>query len=110
MSNPSKRKGTTFEVAVKDYLRAQGVDVRRNPPTGAKDEGDLDVPSWDAAIECKATQRIELAHTVDEAEIEAVRAGRRFGIAVIKRRLKGIEDAYVVMSLADFTVLMSGYE
>lgn len=106
MSNPSKRKGTAFEVAVRDYLDSRGVVAFRTAPTGAKDEGDLLVPEWDAIIECKATKAIDLAGAVDEASIEAFHAHNRFGIAIIKRRLWNVSQAYVVMPLDRFVTLL----
>ena len=103
---PSKRKGTTFEVAVRDHLDGAGVAAFRTAPAGARDEGDLLVLDWDAILECKATKAIDLAGAVDEARIEAHHAHRRFGIAVIKRRMASIGKAYVVMELDAFVDLM----
>lgn len=102
----SKAKGTRFEVAVRDHLDSNGIAAFRTAPAGTRDEGDLLVLDWDAILECKATRAIDLAGAVDEARIEAHHARRRFGIAVIKRRMASIGKAYVVMTLDDFVDLM----
>lgn len=102
----SKRKGTAFEVAVRDFIDSQGIACFRTAPAGARDEGDLVVPSWDCIIECKNARAIDLAGAVDEALIEAGHAKASYGIAVVKRRLAPVNQAYVVMPLNVFTRLM----
>lgn len=102
----SKRKGTSHEVAVRDYLDSCDVMAFRTAPTGARDEGDIVCPDWDAIIECKNTKAIDLAGAVDEARLEAHHARRRFGIAIIKRPRANVSKAYVVMALEDFVDLM----
>lgn len=106
MSSPSKRKGTTFEVAIRDHLDQRGIAAFRVAPAGARDEGDIRVPGWDAILECKATRAIDLAGALDEARVEAMNAKERYGIAVIKRRNHHVSHAYVVMALEDFIDLM----
>jgi hypothetical protein len=102
----AKRKGTAFEVAVRDYLDSCNVAAFRTAPAGTRDEGDLLVLDWDAILECKATKTIDLAGAVNEARIEAVHAKRRYGIAVIKRRMANVSKSYVVMELDQFVDLM----
>jgi hypothetical protein len=105
LSTPSRRKGTTFESAVRDYLNSLGVFsnvVQRAPLWGASDAGDLlNTGEW--TFEVKNCKTITLADFVDQAEKEAKNAGTRWGAAVIKRRNKSTRDAYVVMSMAAFT-------
>lgn len=104
MANPSRRKGTTFEVTVRDYLNDSGVftqKVERAPLWGAADQGDL-LNTGAFAVECKATKSIDLSAFVDQAEKEAANAGKRWGVAVIKRRRKSTEKAYVAMTLQTF--------
>jgi Holliday junction resolvase len=114
MSNPSKQKGTAFETGVKKALEAAGFDARRMPLSGAKDVGDLNVhihsekgAAYKIVLECKATKSIDLASAVTEANKECDNAEADFGFAVIKRRMKSINDAYVVMTLTDLEVLFT---
>lgn len=102
----SKRKGTSFEVAVRDYLDSCDVDCIRLAPAGTNDQGDLLVPAWDAILECKNTKAIDLAGAVDEARFEALNARRRFGIAIIKRRMHNVARAYAVIPLEDLVDLL----
>jgi hypothetical protein len=98
MTNPSKAKGTAFETAVVRFLQGRWPGVERRALAGNKDKGDIQgIPGW--VLECKAVQNITLASFVDEALVEAKNAGVPYGAAVIKRRGKGIGQAYVVMTL-----------
>ena len=110
MANPSKRKGTAFEVLVRDYLAEHtGLDVRRMPPAGSKDVGDLKLVDGDGdlwVLECKATQALYVAGAVDEAHTEARNAGTCWGAAVIKRRNRNVAEAYVVVPLTTFVGLV----
>lgn len=108
MSNPSRRRGTSFESAVRDYLNATGTfpgTVQRAPLWGAADAGDL-LNTGQVTFECKAVKTITLADFVDQAESESKNAGTRWGAAVIKRRQKSTKDAYVVMTLESFIDLL----
>lgn len=101
MSNPSKRKGTAFEVAVCDYLRTHGFPyVERRAIRGSKDCGDIaGIPG--VVLECKAEKIITLAAYMDELEAEKVNDGAKAGLVVVKRRNAGIERAYCVAELKD---------
>lgn len=104
MSTPSRRKGTTFESAVRDYLNASQAfanTVQRAPLWGAADAGDL-LNTGEFTFELKAVKSITLADFLDQARTEAKNAGTRWGAAVIKRRNKSIKDSYVVMALEDY--------
>lgn len=102
----SKRTGTRFETAVANVFLVEGVAAYRNAPSGSRDKGDLTILDWDAICECKATKALDLAGAVTEAKLEAMNAGKRFGIAVIKRRMANARRSYVVMELEDFIHLM----
>ena len=104
--NPSKRKGTAFETSVVRYLNDHGYPhAERRALTGNQDRGDIaGIP--DFALECKAVQSIALAQFVDEATREANNAGVPYGAAIIKRRQKNVDQAYVVMTLAQFVELI----
>lgn len=106
MTNPSKRKGTAFEVSVRDYLYEHGIRAYRPAPAGIRDEGDIHVPDWDAILECKATKGLDLAGATLEAQIEASHAKARYGIAIFKRRQANVSKSYVVLELDQFVDLM----
>ena len=103
MSNPSKAKGSLFERQVVEFLNANGFPLaERRVTRGAKDAGDISgVPGW--VFELKATRTIDLAGAVDEARVEAGNAKAQWFAAIVKRRGKGIGDAYVVTTLKQFT-------
>ncbi|MFI6763315.1 hypothetical protein ACIBF5_29695 [Micromonospora sp. NPDC050417] len=95
----SKRKGTGWETAVVDYLRANGVPyAERRTLNGAKDRGDVaGIPG--VVIECKNERAITLAEYADETETERRNDQAAVGVAWIKRRGKGSPgDAYVLMT------------
>ncbi len=75
MSNPSKQKGTAFETAVVNYLRAAGRNARRLVLTGSKDSGDIAVDAW--TLEAKNRKIYAFPIAVDQAKLEAMRRGIR---------------------------------
>jgi hypothetical protein len=99
MVNRSKAKGTAFETDIVNYCLAWGLpDARRVALAGSTDKGDI-CPCAGVVIEAKNTQSIDLAGALDQAELEAENAGAALGIAVIKRRNRGVNAAYAVVSL-----------
>lgn len=116
MANPSKRKGTTFEVLMRDYFIEETGDDRimRLAQAGSKDGGDianLRVNSHKVAIECKNVKGLSIPGGVDEAIREAHNIGAQVGVLVHKRRGKGLgKDQLVTMSAEHFMRLirMSG--
>lgn len=111
MSTAGKRKGTTWERAVAEYLRERVgyfASAERAPRWGSVDKGDL-VGTGPFTIECKATKTLALAQFVDEAEVESQNAGTEYGVAVVKRRQKGVDQGYVVMTLETFATLAHDY-
>lgn len=107
MSSPSKRKGTAFERLVADYLAEAIPGVDRRALHGNHDHGDIaGIPGW--VLELKATRAIDLAGALDEARLEAKNAGVANYAAVVKRRSKGVAQAYFVMTLADAVRLLAG--
>ncbi|MDH6625777.1 glycosylphosphatidylinositol transamidase (GPIT) subunit GPI8 [Streptomyces sp. LBL] len=95
-SNPSKAKGTAWESDIVGYLREHhNSGVHRNVQTGARDIGDV-AGYYLHALEAKAEKTITLADYIAQANREAVHAGQPFGCAVVKRRMKGVADGYVV--------------
>lgn len=86
MANPSKRKGTAAEVAVRDYLRVNGFPyAERLACEGSKDRGDITgVPG--VVVEVKSTKGHDLAGWLGELEAEMGNAGTDIGVVWAKRR------------------------
>ncbi|MCY0926260.1 hypothetical protein OTB20_08575 [Streptomyces sp. H27-H1] len=107
MANASKAKGTNWESALVTYLREHhNPAAHRNVQMGAKDIGDID-GYYLHALEAKAEKSITLSDYIAQANREAIHAGQPFGCAVVKRRMKGTADAYVVRDLATDVRLMN---
>jgi hypothetical protein len=107
----AKQKGTRFETAVVDWLKAAGFPwVERRALNGSRDRGDISgIPG--VVLELKNQQRITLAEWVDEAQHEANNAGAPIWAVIAKRKGKGNPgDAYVVMNLATFAELVRDNE
>jgi hypothetical protein len=98
MANPSKAKGSLFEKQVCEYLASYWPDVERRVQAGANDRGDVaGIHGW--VVELKATKQLDLAGALREAELEAQHAGVRRFVAVFKRRQQSVTEAYAVMPL-----------
>ena len=106
MTNPSKARGTRWEVAVAAFLREHGFgEVYRMAPAGEYDAGDLGgIP--EVAFECRDRNRLTLSENVDDANDRAHNKGAKYGVTVMKRRGKGAGDSYVAMDLATFVRLL----
>ncbi len=61
-------------------------------------------------IECKAEKSIDLAGYMAEVAEEKAHADAQIGVAVVKRRNKGVDQAYVVMPLSQFAELLRDEE
>lgn len=104
MSNPNKAKGTRFESQTRDFLKQVPLlekITKRLAPTGFEDEGDVHISPF-FCLQCKDVNRHDFAGWVDDAELQADRAHLPYGVAVVKRRRKGIGRSYAVMSLEGF--------
>ncbi|WP_030997550.1 hypothetical protein [Streptomyces sp. NRRL F-5630] len=109
MANPSKQKGSAWESAYVAYLREHhNPDAHRNVQMGAKDIGDVSGLYLHAA-ELKAEKTITLASYIAQANREAINAGQPFGCAVVKRRMKGTADGYVVRDVRTDVRLMNRF-
>ena len=106
MANPNGRKGSSWEKVVADYLNVTGFPyAERRVKRGVNDAGDIGgVPGL--MLECKATQRIDLAGFMDEVRVEKANAHAQIGAAVVKRRNHGVDRAYVVLEFRDFLDLI----
>ncbi|MER5501334.1 hypothetical protein ABT096_29595 [Streptomyces sp. NPDC002561] len=107
MSNSSKAKGTAWESAVVAYLREHhNPTAHRNVQMGRLDIGDI-AGYYLHALEAKAEKEITLSTYIAQANKEAGHAGQPFGCAVVKRRMKGAADGYVVRDLCTDVRLMN---
>ncbi|MBT2412681.1 hypothetical protein J7I94_19300 [Streptomyces sp. ISL-12] len=103
----SKAKGTAWESAIVGYLREHhNPGARRNVQMGARDIGDID-GYYLHALEAKAEKSITLADYIEQANREAIHAGQPYGCAVVKRRMKGTADGYVVRDVRTDVRLMN---
>lgn len=115
MSNPSKRKGTDFEVKIRDYFIEQTGDDRivRLALAGVNDQGDIAnfrIEGGKIAVECKATDeyRANLAGWIREAEQERKNLGALASVVVHKRKGKGAgQDQYLTCTLKDFFTILA---
>lgn len=108
----NKRRGASWEIALRDWFRERGLNAERLRLNGALDEGDLIVNDDGilTLIEAKDAQQFDLSGWLKEVEVERVNyAGARgvasddvWPIVVIKRRGQPIENAYVVTTLGEF--------
>ncbi|MYW28349.1 hypothetical protein GT040_03440 [Streptomyces sp. SID2119] len=73
---------------------------------GRLDIGDID-GYYLHALEAKAEKTITLASYIAQANKEAVNADQPYGCAIVKRRMKGTADGYVVRDVATDVRLMN---
>lgn len=97
--NRSKARGTAFETAVVDFMRAHGLPlVERRALRGAKDCGDISgVVGW--TLELKNHRELDLGTWMTEAQREAMNDGGYRHAVIHKRRGKNVRDAYVTLPL-----------
>ena len=108
MSSYNKAKGSKFETDIMKYLRKLGHFAERLAKAGASDEGDIVtiIAGQTYILECKNRKKIDLPAFWDEAQVETKNYAKARGLSVeppafviVKRRNKGIEDAWVIQSL-----------
>lgn len=112
MTNPSKKRGTLWETAIVEFLKAHGwTHVERRGLAGNADRGDIaGIPG--VVIEAKNSNRIVLAGWLDETTAEAANDNANVGALWIKRRGRTDPGAgYVVLSGDGFVQLLkdAGY-
>jgi hypothetical protein len=107
MANPSKRKGTSFEVAVVDFLKSNGFPyAERRAQRGVNDAGDVaGVVGW--TLEVKNCRTLELGPWMNEAHTEAANDGTSRFAVIHKRRQHGTAEAFVSMPLRLFAELLA---
>lgn len=115
-----RRKGSSFERLIADYLKNHGFPFAdRRVKTGAKDTGDIGgvhvnvnelcSPSDRIAIEVKNTAKLSLGTWASEAETERVNDDALAGVVVHKRHGKGqAKDQWVTLTLTDFVAILTG--
>ncbi len=106
MSNPSKAKGTAYEVAVCAFLRDHGFPyAERRALAGSDDKGDVGgIPG--VMLELKATKTLALSQWMNEVRTEKANAHAQVGACVVKRRSHSIAKSYVILELQDFVELI----
>lgn len=104
----SKNKGTRWESAIVDYLRANGVPhAERRSLNGNKDRGDI-AGIAGVVIEAKSAARLDLAGWIAETETERINDHAPVGAAWIKRRGKTSPGhGYVLMTGDRFLRLLA---
>jgi hypothetical protein len=83
MSNPAKRKGSSFERLICDYL-GETVPCERIPAGSELDRGDLWTPH--AAIQCKNRAQLSLGAWLDDTVAQQANAHKPYHWLVVKRR------------------------
>jgi Holliday junction resolvase len=108
----AKQKGTVAETAVVRYLQDKGIQARRNPLTGSRDEGDILISgNYPVTLEVKNHRTLDLATWVDQSIVERYHAQTRFGAVVHKRLRKGDPgDWFVTLPLSEFTGILKELE
>lgn len=108
MTSRNKAKGSAWERAIVEHLRAAGWPYAERRIAGAaKDRGDI-AGVVGVVIEAKNTARLTLAEWLDEAESERSNDGAWLGVVWHKRRGKAsAADGYVTMTGAQFTALLA---
>lgn len=106
MSNPNKARGTRFEVAIVAFLQKAGLLAYAPRQFGPDDVGDVHSPPFVIQAKDYSDMLAAFRDGVEGARIQKNHADMPFGVAVVKRRRKPIEDAYVVMRLGDFPDLV----
>ena len=104
----NKRKGTAWEVAVRDYLKGYGFNVYRPAQEGFRDTGDLHgLPLF--TVQCKDWRDVTgaIREGLDGVQKQREHNGTPYGVVVVKRARKGVGESYAVLRLADFATLLA---
>jgi len=107
VTSPAKAKGSQWERDVAKYFNESGfLNVERRYGAGnTVDKGDINGMRG-MVIECKNLKTITLSTIVDEALHEQENAKADYGVSIIKRRNRGVDQAYVVLTLKQFIELL----
>lgn len=113
MANPSKAKGTDFEVnQVLPALVAYWPEAERRAQSGSQDRGDFHIPGEKRfIIEAKNRTQLALPKWLREAEVEAKNAGVPYGVVCHKRKGTRVPgEQYVTMTLDTFLGLVADHD
>ena len=107
--NRPKRLGTSFEVAVVQFLRDHVFPLaERRTAEGSHDRGDIGGTPY--VFECKNLKTLDLAGGMKELDREIANANAAQGFLIVKRRNKSVGDAYAVQSLRQLTAILKELE
>lgn len=110
MSTPARKKGTSHETAVVNWLHEHGWrHARRYPAKGNRDEGDIALGDGiPVTVEAKNRARMDLAGFIGELEAEMINAGTETGCVVIKRRgTTNVAEFYALTTFAQWNDLVA---
>ncbi|HEY9353735.1 MAG TPA: hypothetical protein VIP28_10805 [Nocardioides sp.] len=108
MTSRSKAKGSAWERAIVEHLRAAGWPFAERRLAGStKDRGDV-AGVVGVVIEAKNTASARLAEWIEETEVERLNDGAWLGVVWHKRRgTASAAGGYVTMTGAQFTELLA---
>lgn len=106
MTNRNKAKGTRHETAVLRFLRDAGLYAVKPRQEGTRDVGDIHVPPFVLQVKDYADLLAGIRAGVDGYQVQRANANMPFGVAVVKRARKPVEDSYVVIRLGDLPDLI----
>lgn len=106
MANSQKAKGTRWETAVLRFLRDAGLYAVKPRQEGFLDVGDIHAPPFVIQAKDYADLLAGIRAGVDGYQVQRANARLPFGVAVVKRARKPVEDAYVVLRLGDLPDLI----
>lgn len=104
MTSPQKRKGSSFELHIVEYLRSHGYNCERTRAGWKDDRGDIHGVSHrvlgNFTFECKNQKTMDLSGWLKELEAEREANGGGLGAVVHKKRGAGsAEDQYATLPL-----------
>jgi hypothetical protein len=103
----AKQKGTAWETALVNFLKSKGLDARRVAQSGMLDTGDIHgISPFVGQAKNYANLADGLRLGVEGAEVQKVRAGEPFGVALVKRARKPVAKGYAVMTVETFADLL----
>ena len=107
MTSPQKRKGLTWERAIREFLRERGIDAFKPYEEGFDDAGDVHgVDPFILQAKNYASWQDAIREGLDGAERQKLIAGQPHGAAVVKRARRPVGSAYVVMTLDTFAAVL----
>ena len=106
MANPNARKGNAWETKILNFLRDAGLYAVKPRQEGFLDVGDIHAPPFVIQAKDYSDLLAGIRAGVDGYQVQRSNAGLPYGVAVVKRARKPVEDAYVVIRLGDLPDLI----